>query len=114
MERELYSLLVLLDVADIMTTHCARSHVTDERKKLILFRIKEWEKYESLEESIIFKKKYLIKCHTNTLTSWSITDTWSWRRFPTGFTSSLRASTLRHIHGLQIIQMREDPVHSTL
>lgn len=89
MERELHSLLVLLDVADIMTTHCARSHVTDERKKLILFRTKGWERFESLEEIIIFKKKKIIKCHTNTLTSCSITDTWSWRRFPTGFTSSL-------------------------
>lgn len=41
MERGLHSLLVLLDVADIMTTHCARSHVTNERKELILFRAKE-------------------------------------------------------------------------
>lgn len=57
MERELHSLLVLLDVADIMTTHCARSHVTDERKQLILFRIKGWERFESLEESIKCKKK---------------------------------------------------------
>lgn len=56
METELHSLLVLLDVADIMTTHCARSHVTDERKKLILFRTKNEKGFESLEESIIFKK----------------------------------------------------------
>lgn len=48
MDRELHSLLVFLDVADIMTTHCARSHVTDERKKLILLRTKEYERCESL------------------------------------------------------------------
>ena len=33
-----YLLSVFLDVADIVATHCARSHVTDERKQLVLWR----------------------------------------------------------------------------
>ena len=38
MKALLYSPLVLLDVADIVATHCAGAHVTDERKQLVLWR----------------------------------------------------------------------------
>lgn len=31
------SLLVLLDVTDVMATHCACAHVTDEGKELVLW-----------------------------------------------------------------------------
>jgi hypothetical protein len=42
-----YSLVVFLDVADIVATHCARPHVTDERKQLVLWRGKEEVKSQS-------------------------------------------------------------------
>lgn len=32
----IYLLLVLFDVADVVTTHCAHAHVTDKSKQLVL------------------------------------------------------------------------------
>lgn len=36
-----HSLLVLFDVADVVTTHCARAHVTDKSEELVLCRTKQ-------------------------------------------------------------------------
>lgn len=49
----LYSLLVLFDVADVVTAHCARAHVTDESEQLVLYRTEERPKEINIKKIII-------------------------------------------------------------
>jgi len=46
------------------------------------------------------------------LTSWSISDTRPRWRLPATLALCSGATSFRHVHGLQVIQVREDPVHS--
>ena len=140
-------LLVFLDVADIMATHGARPHVTDERKQLVLWinRRKssaETIRYIEVVHHKLFKQVTVqswqcllffsyaftadvwdrnseiliipLPALSHKLTAWSVSDARPRRRIPATLAFCSRAATFRHIHGLQIIQMREDPVDGSV
>lgn len=51
--------------------------------------------------------------HTG-LTARTVSDAWPRRRVPAGLALSRRAPPFRHLHGLEVVQVGEDPVNCPL
>lgn len=125
-------LLILLDVTDVVAAHRTCPHMADERKQLVLWvkeRIKldynqtvyviEIANYEILKNVGLLLHFMFLKaqrppallCFSVKLTAWSVSDARPRRRVSASLALCSWATTFRHIHGLQVIQVGEDPVH---